>query len=93
LLERLHTGDFTLTLNAVLALGYVAVLPSALAYYCWERGVAKLGAQLAGQFVNLTPIFAAILAVVLLGESFHVYHALGLALLIAGLWLNNRYRA
>lgn len=93
LLERAHTGDFSLTRQTVPALAYVAVFPSAVAYYCYEKGVAKIGVQVAGQFVNLTPIFAAMLAVALLGESFHGYHALGLALLIAGVWLSNRYRA
>ena len=90
--ERTHTGDFALSWQSAGALAYVAVLPSVLAYYCWEKGVAKLGVQLAGQFVNLTPIFAAILAVLLLGEHFHWYHAGGMALLVGGLWLSNRYR-
>jgi drug/metabolite transporter (DMT)-like permease len=91
--ERAHTGDFTLGWTSAGALAYVAIFPSAVAYYSWEKGVAGLGVQLAGQFVNLTPIFAAILAVILLGEQFHAYHALGLILLVGGLWLSNRHRA
>ena len=91
--ERAHTGDFILSWQSAGALAYVAVFPSVLAYYCWEKGVAKLGVQLAGQFVNLTPIFGAILAVLLLGEHFHWHHAAGMALLVGGLWLSNRYRA
>jgi drug/metabolite transporter (DMT)-like permease len=93
LAERAHTGDFALTPANLGALAYVGLLPSVLAYYCWEKGVATAGAQLAGQFTTLTPVFAAILAVLLLGETFGVYHAVGLALLVGGLWLSNRYRA
>jgi drug/metabolite transporter (DMT)-like permease len=93
LMERAQTGDFALTPDALLALAYVAVFPSVLAYYCWEKGVAGLGAQLAGLFSTLTPVFAAALAVPLLGEQFHLYHAIGLSLLVGGFWLSNRYRA
>lgn len=89
LIERAQTGGFAANNQVCAAFGYVAIFPSALAYYSWEKGVARLGAQVAGLFVNLTPIFASILAVLLLGEQFHLYHALGLALLAGGLWLTS----
>lgn len=69
------------------AVVYVAAFASVLAYICWNEGVVRLGAGLAGQFTYLTPIFAALLAVVILGEDFHLYHAAGLGLIIAGIAL------
>ncbi|MBF0169284.1 MAG: DMT family transporter [Alphaproteobacteria bacterium] len=66
---------------------YVAACASVLAYICWNEGVMRLGAGLAGQFTYLTPLFAALLAVFFLGESFQLYHAAGLGLIFAGIGL------
>jgi drug/metabolite transporter (DMT)-like permease len=41
-------------------------------------------------FVNLVPVFTAILAVALIGEPFAAYHAMALALVIGGIWLAQR---
>ncbi len=49
-----------------------------------------IGAARAGIFVNLVPVFGALLAVVLLGEPFALYHAVGLALVLGGIWLAER---
>jgi drug/metabolite transporter (DMT)-like permease len=54
------------------------------------RGVELIGPARAGLFVNLVPIFGALLAVVLLGEPFALYHALGLVLVLGGIWLSER---
>ncbi|CAA6605479.1 conserved membrane hypothetical protein [Rhodospirillaceae bacterium LM-1] len=69
------------------AVVYVAAFASVLAYICWNEGVTRLGAGLAGQFTYLTPLFAALLAVVFLNEEFRLYHALGLSLIFAGITL------
>lgn len=66
---------------------YIAVFPSVLAYYLWNQGVAKLGANTAGLYANLMPIVTAILAVLFLGETFRWFHAAGLALIFLGIWL------
>jgi drug/metabolite transporter (DMT)-like permease len=54
------------------------------------RGVELIGPARAGLFVNLVPVFGALLAVVLVGEPFAVYHAAGLALVLGGIWLAER---
>jgi drug/metabolite transporter (DMT)-like permease len=56
------------------------------------RGVELIGPARAGLFVNLVPVFGSLLAVVLLGEPFAPYHALGLALVLGGIWLAERKR-
>lgn len=68
-------------------IAYVAVFPSVLAYYFWNQGVARLGANTAGMYANLLPILTAILAVVLLGETFRWFHAAGLVLIFLGIWM------
>lgn len=72
------------------ALVYVVLLPSIVAYYCWDRGVARAGAVLPMYFVNLTPVFAALLATAFLSEPIGLYHLVGGALILSGIHLANR---
>jgi drug/metabolite transporter (DMT)-like permease len=73
-----------------LALAYIAILPSIVAYYCWDRGVARVGAVVPVYFANLTPVFAAVLSLLLLDESPRGYHLAALALIIGGIHLASR---
>ena len=72
---------------------YVAIFPSCLAQLFFVRAVDLIGPGRTGVFVNLVPVFSAILAVVLINEPFHVFHAVALALVIGGIWLAERGRA
>jgi len=69
---------------------YTAILPSIAAQAMWIRGLEMIGSNRGGIFINLVPVFAAIMAVTILGEEFHFYHALAMALVILGLWLAQR---
>jgi drug/metabolite transporter (DMT)-like permease len=71
-------------------LAYVAIVPSIAGYVMWDRGVARTGATLPMFFANLTPIFAAMLSALLLGEWPQWYHAVALALILAGIRLVRR---
>ncbi|MDY0746664.1 DMT family transporter [Paucibacter sp. R3-3] len=68
-----------------LALAYVAIGPSLIAYRCWGIGVAEAGPALAAFFSNLAPVFAALLSAALLGEGPQLYHGLAFALIVAGI--------
>ena len=68
----------------------VALFPSFLAQIMFIRGVEIIGPARAGLFVNLVPVFAAIIAVAYLGEDFHLYHGVALALVLGGIWLAER---
>ncbi len=70
------------------ALTYIAIFPSIFAYLAWNYGMQKLGAATGGQFIHLMPLFGALMAVVFLGESIHLYHLLGGACIALGLWLS-----
>lgn len=71
---------------------YVTLFPSFLAQVFFMRGVQLIGPGRAGIFVNLVPIFASGLAVLILGEAFRWFHALALALVLGGIWLAERRR-
>ncbi len=76
--------------SAVAVVVYMALFPSIVAYYCWDRGVARVGAVVPVHFANLTPIFAALLSTLLLGEPPQLYHLVGLAGIVAGIHVANR---
>lgn len=79
---RIHGG-----MPAWLAMAYIAVFPSFIAYLFFNRGIELIGAGRAGQSWHLMPLFGSILAVAFLGESFRLYHAVGVALIGAGILL------
>lgn len=90
-LSNNHQGDPGL--NGWLVLGFVVVFPSIIGQLFFARGVELIGANRAGQFINLVPIFGALLAVLLLREAFQWFHAVGLALVMAGIALAEKKRA
>ncbi len=78
------------TLRGVGILAYITVFPSLVAQLFYMRGVDLVGASRAGVYANLVPIFGALLALVLLHEPFHIYHAEALLLCLVGIWLTER---
>ena len=82
---RLHWGW---PLAAILA--FVAIGPAVVAYRCWGMGVQRAGPAVAGFFSNLTPVFAAVMSALFLGESPRLYHAVAFALIVAGIVVSSR---
>lgn len=72
---------------------YVSLFPSFLAQIFFMRGVELIGPGRAGLFVNLVPVFSAILAIVILDEAFRFYHGLALALVLGGIFIAERKKA
>ncbi len=72
------------------ALAFVSVGPAVLAYRCWGLGVQTAGPAVAGFFSNLTPLFAAIMSSVFLGDLPQLYHALAFGLIVSGIVVSSR---
>ena len=70
---------------AFAVLAYVAVFPSLVAYMCFNRGVELIGANRAGPFFHLMPVFGSIIAIAFLGERPQAFHAFGYALIAGGI--------
>jgi drug/metabolite transporter (DMT)-like permease len=75
------------------ALAYVVIGPSILAYRCWGLAMQRVGPSVASFFSNLTPLFAALMSLVLLGEAPHAYHAVAFVLIVAGIVVSSPPRA
>lgn len=72
------------------ALVFIAVGPAVLAYRWWGVGVQRAGPAVASFFINLTPLFAAVLSAAFLGEVPHLYHAAAFLLIVAGIVASSR---
>lgn len=79
---RIHGG-----VPVYLAMVYIAVLPSFVAYMLFNRGLELAGPGPAGQSMHLMPLFGSVLAVLILHERFRPYHAAGIGLIAAGILL------
>ncbi|UGQ44651.1 DMT family transporter [Massilia endophytica] len=80
--------DWNWTLAA--ALLYVAVGPAVIAFRCWGEGVRRAGPAIAAFFSNLTPLFAALMSSLILGEAPHLYHAVAFLLIVGGIVVSSR---
>jgi drug/metabolite transporter (DMT)-like permease len=74
----------------LLTLFYVAVFPSTLAYLCFNRGVQLIGANRAAPFFHVVPVFGSVMAIVFLGERPHLFHFIGFALVLIGVFVASR---
>jgi drug/metabolite transporter (DMT)-like permease len=74
----------------LLSLLYVAVFPSTLAYLCFNRGVQLIGANRAAPFFHVVPVFGSAMAIVFLGERPQLFHIIGFALVLTGVFVASR---
>ena len=76
-----------------LTLSYVVIFPGLLAFFFWIKGISIIGANRAGVFLHLMPIFGAIMAMIIFDEKFMYYHLLGAIFILAGITLSNKKNA
>ena len=69
---------------------FLALFPSIGSYYCWAGAVSIIGANRAGIFLSLIPLFSTIMAIIFFNEQFNFYHSLGAILIVLGLFLSNK---
>ena len=69
---------------------YVVLFPAIAAYYCWQKGVEIIGPNRASMFIQLMPLFSAIMAIIFLNEKFELFHFVGASFIVLGIYLSNR---
>jgi len=77
-------------LNIIYILIFLALFPSIGSYYCWAGAVSIIGANRAGIFLSLIPLFSTIMAIAFFNEQFQFFHLIGAILIILGLFLSNK---
>lgn len=85
-------SGFTLQFDALTmaTIGYIVVFPSALAYLCFNRGIALIGPNRAAPFLHLMPVFGSAMAILFLGERLQLFHLVGYGLVLAGVLIASR---
>ena len=73
-----------------LILFYVVVFPAIVAYYCWQKGVEIIGPNRATMFIQLMPLFSAVMAIIIFKEKFELYHFVGATFIVSGIYLSNK---
>lgn len=83
--ELAWAGPFRPTPTILASIAYVAVFPSILSFLFFNRAVELIGANHAGHFLHLMPVYGSILAAVFLDETLHLYHLAGATLIALGI--------
>lgn len=78
--------------QSLVAVLYLALFASILAWICWNRSVALIGATRTGLAFHLIPVFAGAMAIALLGETLHGYHLVGALCILVGIVLTTVVR-
>jgi drug/metabolite transporter (DMT)-like permease len=88
----LMAQDVALTSQNIPLVLFAGIPASIIAPYLWIHGVMRLGANTASIFMNLAPVFTAIIAVLFLHEHLHSYHLIGGGITLLGVILSQRLR-
>jgi drug/metabolite transporter (DMT)-like permease len=87
-LLEISTGKtMTVSMGSIVTILYVAIFASVLAFIFWNRAISILGANMAGPFIHLMPVFSTILAVIFLGETLTPNHIKAILLIFGGIFM------
>lgn len=90
--ELSYSQPLTLNKEIIASFAYVGIFPSVLAVWFYNKGVAEVGPARASLFIHLMPVFGTLMSVSFLGESFYLYHVLGISAIFSGIYLSSRSR-
>ncbi len=88
--EFIQGQKIDFSINLIYILIFLALFPSIGSYYCWAGAVSIIGANRAGIFLSLIPLFSTIMAIFFYNEKFQIFHLIGAILIILGLFLSNK---
>ena len=85
--ESLNVKTVPFTFEAVIAIIFLGIIVSVFSIYIWNAGIRSIGANKASIFLNLIPVFGAILAIFFLGEHLLSFHFIGGVVVCLGITL------
>lgn len=89
-IETIYGSHTQYSYSTMVSILYISIFSTICAFTCWTLGVKSATANIAGYFLNLIPVFCAIMAVLFLGEKLHFYHILGCCVVFIGVYLATR---
>ena len=90
LLEMNFGNQIVIGKPFILTLSYVVIFPGLASFFFWIKGIGIIGANRAGVFLHLMPVFGSLMAIILFDEKFMTYHILGAIFIILGITLSNK---
>ena len=90
ILEMSFGNQIVLGKPFILTLSYVVIFPGLASFFFWIKGISIIGANRAGVFLHLMPVFGSVMAIILFNEKFMFYHLLGAIFIITGITLSNK---
>ena len=75
------------TPKLLLAFSYTVLMPGLLATFIWFWLVGRIGAVRAATFHFLNPFFGVLIAAIFLGESLDIWDAVGVIVIMAGIFI------
>ena len=82
--------ELNFNLASILILIYVVLFAAIGAYYCWQKAISIMGPSRSSMFIQLMPLFSAILAILIFKEAFRFFHLFGAIFIVSGIYLSNR---
>ena len=82
--------DIKINKASILILFYVVIFPAIAAYYCWQKAIELIGPNRSSMFIQLMPLFSALMAIIIYKEKFQLFHFIGASFIISGIYLSNR---
>jgi drug/metabolite transporter (DMT)-like permease len=89
-IQEARTSEIVWSAGSVLTILYTGIFASIVAFMSWNTAVEQVGANKAGIFLNLIPVFAALFAVLFIGEQLASYQATGGVFVILGVYISTR---
>ena len=74
----------------IIILLYVVIFPAIAAYYCWQKAIELIGPNRSAMFIQLMPLFSALMAILIFKEKFQLYDFIGAIFIVTGIYLSNR---
>ena len=88
--EKNQGSELVFNLPTLFILSYVVFFAAIGAYYCWQKAVSIIGPSKSSMFIQLMPLFSAILAIIIFKETFQLFHLFGALFILSGIYLSNK---
>ena len=82
--------DLKINKAFIFILIYVVIFPAIAAYFCWQKAIEFIGPNRSAMFIQLMPLFSALLAIIIFNEKFQLFHFIGGAFIVSGIYLSNK---
>ncbi|GFZ31044.1 permease [Clostridium zeae] len=80
------------SLTFIISILYLGIVSSIIAYFLTNFTLSKIQASKMSVFSNVSTIVSIVAGVLILKESFHIYHFIGSALILTGVWGTNKFK-